>query len=45
MNNKVAAPFDFIIIIPKKIKTPKAMNITLEWKKKFEEAFWEAVTS
>jgi transcriptional regulator with XRE-family HTH domain len=44
MNNRIPAPFEFVIIIPKKIKSKAAKNVMFAWKKQFEEDFLEAVT-
>ncbi len=44
MCNRAPAPFEFVIIIPKKIKSRKAMCVVLTWKMKFEACFLEAMT-
>jgi predicted transcriptional regulator len=43
MNDRVPTPFEFVIIIPQKIKSQQAKWVVLEWRKKFDEAFWNAL--
>jgi len=43
MNDRIPTPFDFVINIPQKIKTRKAKDVVLEWRKKFDQIFWQAL--
>lgn len=43
MNDRIPAPFDLVISIPQRIKSEKAKSLVLEWRKKFDQMFWQAL--